>query len=112
MKDTKRTIGVKHTYLVLPAEKEGLLIGSIVAAVDFVDDYRPARPQDKYAKDIDRRYARIDQMGGCIWYSDTKDFSTKEEGNEFYKQKLVEGYVVGTEKQWREFTNRCAALTY
>lgn len=110
--NNKRIIGVKHTYLVLPAEKEGLLTSSIIAAVDLVDDYRPARPQDKYAKNIDRRYAQIDKMGGCIWYSDIKDFASKEEGNEFYKQLLSEGYVKGTEKQYREFTDRCAALTY
>lgn len=101
-----RLVGVRATYLVKEAEQE-TLIGKIVAGIKFVDDYRPS-----LSGGIDRRYAEVNQMGGCIWYNDTKNFSSVEEGNEFFKQKLAEGYRRGTEQEYNEFVRRCGNLTY
>ncbi len=100
-----REVGIKRMFLVKPASTQGLAIGSITAAVEFVDDYRPAL-------NVNRRYAKIDTMEGCIWNSDGKDFLTKEDGNAFYNQLKAEGYVVGTEDQVRNFVRRAAGLTY
>ena len=94
-----RQIGVHEVYLV--KENNGV----IVKAVKFVDDYRPKL-------NIDRRYATIDSMGGCIWYSDRKNFNTREEGNELYTQLKAEGYVAGTKEQVEAFIRRAANLTY
>lgn len=95
----ERNIGVNKTYLV---EKKG---DKILTAVVFVDDYRPELK-------IDRRYAQIDYMGGCCWYSDRKNFSTREEGNAYYKQLKTEGYVAGTENEVEDFVRYCGNLTY
>lgn len=95
----ERRIGVNKTYLI---ERKN---GTIVRSIEFIDDYRPALS-------IDRRYAKIDFMGGCVWYSDRKNFSTKEEGNEFYNQLKAEGCVAGTEVEVDQFIRRCGNLTY
>lgn len=107
-----RKIGVNTTYLVKPTSTSGLLIGDIVSAVRLVDDYRPNLKTSTHPEGFDHRYAEINTMGGCIWYQDTKSFSTKEEGNDFFKQLKAEGYILGTEDQFRAFVNKCADLTY
>lgn len=100
-----RTIGRNTLVLVKLAENPDTLIGPVVAAIKFVDDYRPVL-------NIDRRYAEVNYMGGCIWYSDHKNFNTKDEGNDFFKQMKSEGYTVGTEQQFNEFIRRAGDLTY
>ena len=94
-----REIGRKSTFLVKFTDS------IVVAAVKFVDDYRPKL-------NIDRRYAEMNNMTGCIWYSDRKNFNTREEGNDLYTQLKAEGYVAGTEEQYEEFIRRVANLTY
>lgn len=100
-----RTIGRNTLVLVKLAENPDTPIGPVVAAIKFVDDYRPEL-------NVDRRYAEVNYMGGCIWYSVRKNFSTKDEGNDFFKQMKSEGYTVGTEQQFDEFIRRAGVLTY
>lgn len=100
-----RQIGRNILVLVKLAENPDTLIGPVVGAIKFVDDYRPEL-------NVDKRYAEVDYMGGCCWYSDRKNFDTKEEGNEFYQQMKAEGYTVGTEQQYDEFVRRAGNLTY
>lgn len=94
-----REVGRKSTFLVK------LTDNTVVAAVEFVDDYRPKL-------NVDRRYVKMDKLLGCIWYSDRKNFNTREEGNELYTQLKAEGYVAGTEEQVEAFIRRAANLTY
>lgn len=94
-----RQIGVHEVYLV--KENNGV----IVKAVKFVDDYRPKL-------NIDRRYATIDSMGGCIWYNDCKSFSTKAEGNEFYTELKNQGLVMTNKDKYEAFVRHCADMTY
>ena len=100
-----RETGVKEIYLI---KING---GKITHGIRFVDDYRPNLVTSNQPKGIDRRYAIINKLTGCIWYNDTIYFENKEAGNKFYLDKKAEGFVIGTEKQYDDFVRKCANIT-
>lgn len=94
-----RQIGVSRICLIK------MIDGKIVATAEFVDDYRPSLQ-------IDRRYVKLDEMSGLIWYSDMKYFKEKEDGNEYFMKLKNDGYFPGTKNQVDKFTRKCAIMSY
>ena len=73
---------VNKTYLVLTNE-----FGKVTAAVEFVDDQRPAL-------NISKRSATIYENLGCSFKEETKKFNTKEEGNSFFIELKEQGFCL------------------
>lgn len=84
---------VKKTYLVLTNE-----LNKVVAAVKFTDDQRPAL-------NISKRTASIYENHGCTFNEWFKEFKTKEEGNNFFKELKEQGFYVDN-KSGEEFIDK------
>lgn len=80
--------------------------GKIRGAIKFVDDQRTA------FEIKNRRYAKVETSSGSIWNSDTVNFNSKDDGNRFYKDKLADGWIAGTEEQYNDFIKFMGNMTY